>query len=157
MSDFSGRTPKKLDVVIKNNAFFPDINLGEFQEEYRIDSHNREKTIREHTLLAIVEVNRVLKPKVSEWLKLEYDSLQDVPSGELDGEHELVLLYKTAVFCSARAKLMSVYPSMNRRDRQAKDSEESEESIESFQDKSDQAIQLILGDSGRSSMRGSLL
>ena len=161
-SDFSGRTPTKLDIEIGNNGFFPALNLGDLQERYRISSDYRQHTIGAQTVAAIIEVNRALNQKLCEWQRAGYDVLAAVPAAELGipdqpGHiHELVELYTTAVFARAKAKLLRQYPSMNRRDRQAA-TPEAEETEATLLDESNEAIRLILGDVPAIRMRCSVV
>lgn len=163
MSDFSGRTPTKLDIEIGNNGFFPSLNLGDLQERYRIPSEYRQHTIGAQTVAALIEVNRALNPKLCDWQQLGYESLHAVPAcelgipGEADHIHELVELYKTAVFARAKAKLLRQYPSMNRRDRQEHTGREGEEVEQDFMEESENAIRLILGDEQGGKLRGALV
>lgn len=157
MSDFSGRTPTKLDIEIGNNGFYPVLNLGDLQERYRIPSEYRQHTIGAQTVAALIEVNRALNPKLCEWQRLGYAELAAVPACELGELHELVDLYKTAVFSRAKAKLLRQYPSMNRRDRQEHTGREGEEVEQDFMEESENAIRLILGDEQGGKLRGALV
>ena len=163
MSDFSGRTPAKLDIDLGNNGFFPVLNLGDLQERYRIPSEYRQHTIGAQTVAALIEVNRLLNPKLCEWQRMGYDALAAVPAcelgiaGEPDHLHELVELYKTAVFARAKAKLLRQYPSINRRDRQEHPGREAEEVEQDFMQESENAIRLILGDEQGGNLRGALV
>ena len=150
MNDFSGRTSQKLNRTVDVGAFWPALELGELQEQYRIPSDYREETILHQTILAAVEVNRELSEERCQWVRNGWDSLAEVPAEEMgsgDGAlHELVLLYKQAVFTLAKAKLMANYASMNRRDRQAEHpTREGEETYEMFVQQSQEAIRLIRG------------
>lgn len=174
MSDFSGRTSKKLDVAIANIAFWPALNLGEIQEEYRVPSEYRADTIQTQLLTAISEVNRMLKPfrdlamgvfeshempfpehPQLHWLaEAEYLTLADVPAEKLAGLHELVELYKTAVYSRATSKVWGIYATANRRDQQTHNSREAEETELSFLCASDDAVKLIMGDVPTYATRG---
>lgn len=145
MSDFSGRTPQKLDVQIGNNGFFPPLNLGDLQEAYRIPSDYRQHTIGAQTVAALIEVNRALNARVCEWQRLGYTELAAVPAVELGELHELVELYKVAVFARAKAKLIRQYPSINRRDRQDHPGREWDDVERDFIAESDNAIAQLLG------------
>ncbi len=157
MSDFSGRTPQKLDIEIPNNGFFPTLNLGDLQERYRIPSEYRQQTIGSQTIGSLIEVNRLLNAKVCEWQRAGYTQLEDVPCTPLGDLNELVELYKTAVFARAKAKLIRQYPSMNRHDRQHYPNQgnfkkqeysglEAPEIEQDFLNESDNAIALLCGD-----------
>ena len=146
MSDFSGRTPQKLDIEIGNNGFFPSLNLGDLQERYRIPSDYRQHTIGAQTVAALIEVNRALNARVCEWQRGGYPELAAVPAVELGDLHELVELYKIAVFARTKAKLLRHYAAANRRDRQDFPGKEGEEVERDFIEESDNAIAQLLGD-----------
>lgn len=161
MSDFSGRTPAKLDQPIPNNPFYPSLNLGELQERYRIPAEYRLATIGSNAVLAVVEVNRILQASWCHWHTLGYDRLDSIPNSQLGdnslhdpASSELVELYKVAVYARIKAKLARVYPSINRRDRQAPDEEETEER---FLTESDDALKLLLGDIPALSLRSAAI
>lgn len=150
MSDFSGRTPQKLNRTVDTGAFWPALELGELQEQYRIPSDYREETILHQTILAAVDVNRELSEERCQWVRDGWETLAEVPAEEQgSGDaalHELVLLYKQAVYALAKAKLMANYASMNRRDRQAEHpAREGAETYEMFVQQSQDAIRLIRG------------
>ncbi|MEB4591387.1 head completion/stabilization protein [Candidatus Thiothrix sp. Deng01] len=165
MSDFSGFTPQKLDIAIGNNGFFPVLNLGDLQERHRIPSDYRQATVGAQTVAALIEVNRLLNPKLCEWQRGGYDALAAVPCAELgepgapDHLHELTELYKTAVFARAKAKLVRHYQSLNRSDRAARfqnkypGMEWEDENVQDFMDESARAIAMILGDEPAAALR----
>ena len=168
MSDFSGRTPSKLDVELPNNGFLPSLNLGDLQERYRIPSEYRQQTIGSQTIAALIEVNRLLNPKVCEWQRAGYMQLEEVPCAVLGDLHELVELYKVAVFARAKAKLIRQYPSMNRHDRQhyprnSNFSSQEYSAMEApeieleFLNESDGAISLLLGEEPARSLRANVI
>ena len=157
MSDLSGRTPSKLDIPITNNAFFPDLNLGELQEGYRTGAEYRTETIKRQTVLALIEVNRKLETRWCHWDRLGYETLEAVPQVELGEVFELVELYKTAVYARAKSRLMRVYPTLNRRDRKSNPGDDAEEAENSLLNESDDAIQLLLGDAEPTILRGSAI
>ena len=152
MSDFSGRTPQKLDTPVANNGFFPDLNLGELQEQEVTPSH-RQLFMLDHLENARVEVNRLLHDYWCLWARCGKETLADVPS---DTPDELTNLYKRAVYARAKAKLVRHSPSINRRDRQGA-TPETEESEAAFLDASNDAIRLILGEKPTLGIRVSVI
>lgn len=142
MSDFSGRTPKKLDVPVLNNGFFPDLNLGELQEQEVTPSDHRQDFMLDHLENARVEVNRLLHDYWCMWVRRGKETLADVPA---DTPDELTKLYKRAVYARAKAKLVRHSPSINRRDHQGA-TPETDETETALLDASADAIRLILGE-----------
>lgn len=156
-SDFSGRTEKRLDTIIPNTPFFPALELGELQENYRIPSDYRANTIGSLTLRAMIDVNRYLQPKQCEWVRMGYSQLRDVPSDELGDVHELTELYKSAVFNRAKAYLLRNYPSMNRRDRGDYPARDGEETEQYYLDESERYIQMLLGNAPAVGLRAGVV
>lgn len=153
MSDFSGRTPQKLDVPVHNNGFFPNLNLGELQEQEATPSDHRQDFMFDHLENARVEVNRLLHDYWCLWSGRGKETLAAVPA---DTPDELTKLYKRAVYTRAKAKLVRHSPSINRRDRQGA-TPETEESEAAFLDASNDAIRLILGEKPTLGIRVSVI
>jgi len=160
MNDFSGRTSQPLNDTLVNDGFFPNLVLLEFQETYRIRSAYREATIKQKVQQAMFDVNRLLNGRRSYWLaellRTHLDEhglseatdtpnwqLSDVPCLVLGELHEYVALYKRAVFSFAKAELMRVFDSMNRKDRANNDDEED---INYFLNDADLAVNELLGE-----------
>ena len=148
MSDFSGRTTSKLNRTVKNGAFWPDLELGEFQEQYRIPAEYREETILHQLILATVEVNQQLNDERCRWVRDGWESLQAVPDEEIGSVEALipirVVLYKQAVYTAAKAKLMQHYASMNRRDK-AEHEGRDQDTVDGLLAMSERAVNLLRG------------
>lgn len=157
-SSFSGRTHTPLEGVIVNEAFYPDLELKEFQEQYRLKSEYREATIKKQLLLSIMEINGLLAKRREFWISELLDdndltippttpewTLTDVNCMQLGDMHEYTEYYKTAVYARAKAKLIPLFDSMNRRDR-ADDADDEDAQINDFMNKSQDALNLLLGE-----------
>ena len=148
MSDFSGRSLNRLNRIIKNGAFWPDLELGELQEQYRIPSEYREETILHQLILATVEVNQQLADERCQWVRNGWERLQDVPDEEIGAIEALiptrVILYKQAVYTFAKAKLMQHYASMNRRDRADHEGRD-QDTVDGLFAMSERAVHLLRG------------
>ena len=59
---FSGRTEEFLDTEVQNDGFFPNLILGDLQEDYRIPTKYQTDTIVHHLKVAMDEVNQDLEP-----------------------------------------------------------------------------------------------
>lgn len=142
MSDFSGRTPQKLDIPVANNGFFPDLNLGELQEREVSSPSTRQEFMLRHLRHAMIECNRLLHNYWCQWDARGKTTLADVPC---DTEGELVELYKDAVYARAKAKLVRHSPGVNRRDRQG-ETPDTDDTEAALLEESEKAIRLILGE-----------
>lgn len=91
--------------VIKNEGFWPDIDLNQYREESRQDGTITQPRVIEAALFAINEVNDRLSVWRLTQQKKGYLSAADVPAEKLDGESTRIQLYRTAVFCLMQARL----------------------------------------------------
>ncbi|NRN27112.1 head completion/stabilization protein [Photorhabdus heterorhabditis] len=89
--------------------FFPAIEISRYRDEMRTDGTVTAPRLHQAISNAIVEVNREL----NHWRLIHidggYSSLADIPADTLNGESELVSLYRRAVFCLTKANLIERY------------------------------------------------
>ncbi|EPN2803317.1 head completion/stabilization protein [Serratia marcescens] len=113
----SGRPIDYQDRPITNGqAFWPDLNLGEFQKSRAIPADLPAETAGIAVLAAIAEVNDTLAPAVSYWTRKGYDKAADVPGARMDDENQLTAQYKKAVYARAKADLLGELATIGRRD-----------------------------------------
>lgn len=143
-NDFSGRSHKRLEGTVENGEFWPAIDLGDFQETMRIPAEYRVDTITQKVTLACVVVNRELNIERCTWVRDGYDTLAYLPAEQVGGESESLELYRQAVYNQAKAYLMQVYPSMNRRDRADHEGRDAD-TVEQLENASAHAIRLLRG------------
>jgi len=95
--------------VIKNTAFFPDVDPKRVREEMRLEQTVSPVRLRRAIKAGIAETNAEL----SEWRGLQLDAghvtLAAVPSDELDGESVRVFHYFNAVCAMTTASLYERY------------------------------------------------
>lgn len=133
MSDFSGRTPKKIEMLLPQDGFYPDIEVGDFQETMRVPSDWREAAIKMQVVEAIVALNAQISTARNVAVKAGVITL-DMP---------LANLYRLALYHLAKAKLLRLYPEMNRRDRSQQDARDQNGDYESADSHDDAARPLI--------------
>ncbi|MFM1306444.1 head completion/stabilization protein [Yersinia enterocolitica] len=91
--------------IIKNDGFWPDIDLNQYREESRQDGTITQPRVIEAALFVINETN----DRLSVWRLTQqqrgYLSLAEVPAEKLNEESTRIQLYRTAVFCLMQARL----------------------------------------------------
>ncbi len=93
------------NTVIKNEGFWPDIDLKQYREESRQDGTLTQPRVIEAALFAINEVNNRLTLWRLTQQQRGYLSLAEVPAEKLSEESTRIQLYRTAVFCLMQARL----------------------------------------------------
>lgn len=97
---------------MKGNPFFPEVNLREFGELYRIPRDFSDTLALEYLKLAVASVNNQL----SHWRHIQTaETLADVEAERVNGENVKVTLYKRAVYTSAMADTLRESPTFFRR------------------------------------------
>lgn len=99
--------------VIKNTAFFPDIDPKRVREEMRLEQTVTPVRLRRAIKNGMAETNAELH----EWRDLQvsagFTRLEDVPTDELDGESVRVFHYFNAVCAMTTATLYERYRSVD--------------------------------------------
>jgi hypothetical protein len=152
MTAFSGHTSTASTVVIRNDGFWPDISVAEFQAIYRLPQDYAEQLLVDHLKLGVVWTNRQLVEWKRDMIMRGCGSLSSVPEDEQGGalgdETAALLHYKRAVFTYSKALLLPQFATINRREAARNEARESEETTENFLAYAAQAIADFLG-SGR--------
>lgn len=121
---FSGRQIDYQDVAITNGvAFWPDLNLREFQQSRSIPPDLPPDTAARAVLAAVAEVNDSLLEVVNRHAAEGYATALNVPGASIGGvdgqrENQLTAQYKKAVYARAKADLLGEFPTIGRRDTQ---------------------------------------
>ena len=144
---FSGLPENKVTGTIENDGFWPALDLGKFQSEYRIPAEFAKAMVEEHIRLAMLRTNSQLKIWKAEQRAAGHNSLADVPGEMLGDTSEYQILYRRAVFCHAKALLMKQFATVNRRAGANNDAKESDETEDKFMEFARDAIADFTGQS----------
>lgn len=113
----TGSTLEQEPIIIKNTAFFPDVNLSDMRDGMRIISDVTDARLKEVTLDALLDINDQLTAWVVKQLVQGYSTLADVPADtlEIDGksESELLIRYRRAIYHTVDAALVEDYKDMD--------------------------------------------
>ena len=142
---FSGRTEEFLDTEVQNDGFFPDLILGDLQEDYRIPTKYQTETIIHHLKVAMDEVNQDLEPLKLDSTTQGITALENLNSIALAGEPVPIIRYKRAVFSKTKALLTQQFASMDRRESAARVLDDLEEERMLWMAESRKAVNLLLG------------
>lgn len=104
------------DITIKNDSFWPDLNIGEFQRRRSIPVDIDAETIAASILAAVGEINADLGSFVTIQRQAGYTAASEVPGASVESENLLTVQYKKAVFARAKADLIGEYASLSRRE-----------------------------------------
>lgn len=139
---FSGRTNEFLASAIANDGFYPDLVLGEFQKLHRIPGHYADEAIIHQVDLARGEINLALADQKTLWLADGYISLAAVDAADSGNRTRD---YLATVFFRAKARLLSDFQSMSRRDAAEDIAKEGDAMFQRLMSDSHKALRRLLG------------
>ena len=142
---FSGRPTTLIAQPITNDGFWPDLDVAEFQRGYRLPAEYLVELLVDDIALAMGEVNHDLARRKAQWQK---NGIQHVASADpmiLPERTFMAASYKRAVYCRAKAYLLSQFASFIRRESAENLAKEAPETEERFLAFSQQAVRLIQG------------
>ncbi|WP_313128948.1 head completion/stabilization protein [Stutzerimonas nitrititolerans] len=94
---------------ITNDGWFPELDGQHLRESLRLDGSITDVRLETAAVNAVIEVNRELKRFKFTQLAAGHEHLADVPADQIQGESELLHLYRRAIYCSAGAELAERY------------------------------------------------
>lgn len=111
-------TPVKYqnDTITNGVAFWPDLNLAEFQKSRTLPADLPPEIAGVAVLAAIAEVNDTLSDVVTYWKGKGNSMAKDVPGARLGDENQLTAQYKKAVYARAKADLLGEFATIGRRE-----------------------------------------
>ncbi|WP_321815678.1 MULTISPECIES: head completion/stabilization protein [unclassified Paraburkholderia] len=95
--------------TLKNDGWFPDIELGALREQMKLDGNVTDARLRPATLDAMASCNAELRSWQLKQIDAGCASLADVTAPQLGGESTHVIRYRRAVFNLVRADLTEQY------------------------------------------------
>lgn len=95
--------------TVRNDGWFPDIDLKDLREAMRLDGTVTHERLRLATVDAIASINDELRTWKTTRCAEGYADLASVPASRTDGVSAHVLRYRRAVYNLARADLTEQY------------------------------------------------
>ncbi|EMC8779836.1 head completion/stabilization protein [Providencia rettgeri] len=102
-------------VEITNDAFWPDINLADFQKQRKIPIDLDSELLTDALLASIAEINLSLESLKSRYISKGYSTANDVPGAKTKGQNALCAQYKKALYARAKADLIGEFNSVSSR------------------------------------------
>lgn len=123
-------------------SFWPGISTSEFYIEYRPPSELPESLVKSQLVLAGIRVSKALAAWKNERPE---SSLADLPQESVNGEGELIHLFKRAVFCEAKAEILRETLTATRRKEAENSAKTAVETEDKYHELATNAIALITG------------
>ncbi|MWL87167.1 head completion/stabilization protein [Cupriavidus sp. SW-Y-13] len=110
MSSFLAAAPAQAGQhVIRNDGFFPDIDIDAALSAMRQDGTVTPDRLRGALVEAVLSINGCLQPWRLTQAAAGHASLEAVPAEKIDGKSAHLHRYLRAVYCEARAGLIERY------------------------------------------------
>ncbi|MCX8578451.1 head completion/stabilization protein [Gilliamella sp. B2717] len=113
---FSGQDFKQSDIYIKNDGFWPDLNLSDFMIERSMSPNINQQLIRDALVSAVVEINLTLEQYKKTHISNGVNTASKCGVVSVDDISSTVIIYKKAVFARAKADLVGEFVSIASRD-----------------------------------------
>ncbi|EKQ1115632.1 head completion/stabilization protein [Morganella morganii] len=143
----SDKTTDIADETLSSGDFFPDISLRHYQQSMLTDGKVTTERLRHALVNAITEVNRELAGWKRSQTAAGFASLEAVPSGHINNDSELMLLYRRSVYSGAKATLTERYRDTDTTDSGEKKAAALSETVDDLWRDMQWAIQRIKGES----------
>lgn len=142
---FSGRPTALITQPIVNDGFWPDLDVAEFQKGYRLPAEYLLELLVDGIALAMGEVNNDLARRKAQWQAAGITHVETADPMILPERAFMATSYKRAVYCRAKAYLLSQFATFIRRDSAENLAKEAPQTHEQFLSFSQQAVRLIQG------------
>ena len=145
MSSFSGKPTTFVERAIENDGFWPDPSVAEFQKGYRLPAEYLVDMLVTDLSTAMIEVNRDLAKRKGQWLNVGITSVESADPRVLPERTFHAATYKRAVYCRAKASLLTQFATVTRRESAENTGKELPERGETFLEFSQQAVRSLQG------------
>lgn len=132
---FSGKPTSFVERTIENDGFWPDLSVSEFQKGYRLPAEYLVDMLVAELTTALVEVNADLDRRKAALLA----------EGTTGPGPFQAAIYKRAVYCRAKASLLTQFATVTRRESAENTGKELPERAETFLAFSQQAVRTLQG------------
>lgn len=142
---FSGKLTTFVEQTIENDGFWPNLSLAEFQKGYRLPAEYLVDMLATDLTMAMVEVNADLAKLKAQWSVAGVSSVESADPTVLQERTFHAATYKRAVYCRAKASLLTQFATVTRRESAENTGKELPERGETFLEFSQQAVRSLQG------------
>ena len=142
---FSGKPTTFVDQDIENDGFWPNLSVAEFQKGYRLPAEYLGEMLAADLTMAMVEVNTDLAKCKSRWQSGGVTTLETADPMVLPERTFQAATYKRAVYCRAKASLLTQFATVTRRESAENTGKELPERSETFLAFSQAAVRSLQG------------
>ncbi|MFJ3375385.1 head completion/stabilization protein [Pseudomonas sp. NPDC086112] len=142
---FSGKPTTFVEQAIENDGFWPDLSLAEFQKGYRLPAEYLVDMLATDLTTAMIEVNGDLAKRKAAWQNAGVTTVESADPMVLPERTFHAATYKRAVYCRAKASLLTQFATVTRRESAENTGKELPERGETFLEFSQQAVRSLQG------------
>ena len=142
---FSGKPTTLVEQQIDNDGFWPDLSVSEFQKGYRLPGEYLGEMLAADLKTAMVEVNNDLAKCKAKWQLTGVSCVESADPTVLLNPAFKAATYKRAVYCRAKANLLTQFATITRRESAENTGKEAPERGETFLEFSQQAVRSLQG------------
>ncbi|PAU55216.1 head completion/stabilization protein [Pseudomonas sp. PICF141] len=142
---FSGKPTTFVEQAIENDGFWPDLSLAEFQKGYRLPAEYLVDMLATDLTTAMIEVNCDLAKRKAAWQNAGVTTVESADPMVLPERTFHAATYKRAVYCRAKASLLTQFATVTRRESAENTGKELPERGETFLEFSQQAVRSLQG------------
>ncbi|MEB2622079.1 head completion/stabilization protein [Pseudomonas sp. YuFO8] len=142
---FSGKPTTFVEQAIENDGFWPNLSVAEFQKGYRLPAEYLVDMLATDLATAMAEVNRDLAERKAGWQNAGVTTVESADPMVLPERTFHAATYKRAVYCRAKATLLTQFATVTRRESAENTGKELPERGETFLEFSQQAVRSLQG------------
>ena len=142
---FSGKPTTFVEQAIENDGFWPDLSVSEFQKGYRLPAEYLVELLGADLTAAMCEVNLDLAKLKARWQAVGVTSVKSADPMVLPERTFHTATYKRAVYCRAKASVLTQFATVTRRESAENTGKELPERSETFLAFSQQAVRSLQG------------
>ncbi|KAA0983753.1 head completion/stabilization protein [Pseudomonas sp. ANT_J28] len=142
---FSGKPTTFVEQIIENDGFWPKLSVAEFQKGYRLPAEYLVEMLVTDLTTAMIEVNHDLAKRKGQWQNVGITSVESADPMVLPERTFHAATYKRAVYCRAKASLLTQFATVTRRENAENTGKELPERGETFLEFSQQAVRSLQG------------
>ena len=142
MTSFTGKSKQELARSVKNDSFFSDLSVGDFQRNYRIPAEYAIDMVENDLTLAAQSINHELIEQRLIWAAAGYGTLK---AAEEALTKPFTLWYLNAVYALAKSNLLTQFATINQRSAANNAAKTSAETHNAFKAMSNIAVRRLKG------------